>query len=127
MKKNDEIILDITDYTADGSGVGKYEGMAVFVPLTAVGDTAKVKVLKVKKNIAYGKLIEVTEKANCRTENDCLAFSRCGGCAFRHISYDAELKAKENRVYETVKRIGGIDLKPQPIIFDRENRYRNKA
>lgn len=127
MKKNDEIIFSIADYSADGSGIGKYEGMAVFVPLTAVGDTAKVKVLKVKKNIAYGKLIEVTEKANCRTENDCSAFSRCGGCAFRHISYDAELKAKENRVYETVKRIGGIDLKPQPIMFDRENRYRNKA
>ena len=54
MKKNDEIILSITDYTAEGSGVGKYEGMAVFVPLTAVGDTAKVIILKVKKSYAFG-------------------------------------------------------------------------
>ncbi len=127
MKKNDEIILNITDYTAEGSGVGKYEGMAVFVPLTAVGDTARVKILKVKKTVAFGKLMEITEKSNCRTENDCSAFSRCGGCVFRHISYESELKAKKQRAYETVKRIGGIDLKPQPIIYDKESRYRNKA
>lgn len=127
MKKNDEIILSISDYTAEGSGVGKYEGMAVFVPLTAVGDTVRVKILKVKKTYAYGKVLEILESANCRTENDCSAFSRCGGCVFRHISYKAELKAKENRIRETVKRIGGVDLAPQPIMFDSENHYRNKA
>ncbi len=127
MKKNDEIILSITDYTAEGSGVGKHEGMAVFVPLTAVGDTAKVKILKVKKTFAFGKLTEILEKSNCRTENDCSAFSRCGGCVFRHISYQSELKAKEIKAYETVKRIGGTDLKPEPIMYGEENRYRNKA
>ena len=127
MKKNDEIILDILDYTAEGSGVGRYEGMAVFVPLTAVGDTVRVKILKVKKTYAYGKVLEILESSNCRTENNCSAFSRCGGCVFRHISYDAELKAKENRVRETIKRIGGVDLKPQPIMFDKDSRYRNKA
>ncbi len=127
MKKNDEIILNIVDYTADGSGVGKYEGMAVFVPLTAVGDTVRVKLLKVKKTYAFGKLIELLGKSNCRTENDCSAFSRCGGCVFRHITYESELKAKEIKTYETVKRIGAVDLKPEPIIYDKENRYRNKA
>ncbi len=127
MKKNDEIILDILDYTADGSGVGRYEGMAVFVPLTAVGDTVRVKILKVKKTYAYGKVLEILESSNCRTDNNCSAFSRCGGCVFRHISYDAELKAKENRVRETIKRIGGVDLKPEPIMFDKDSHYRNKA
>lgn len=127
MKKNDEIILNISDYTADGSGIGKYEGMAIFVPLTAVGDTVRAKILKVKKTYAFGKLMEILEKSNCRTDNDCSAFSRCGGCAFRHIEYKAELKAKENRVYETIKRIGGVDLKPQPILYDSPFRYRNKA
>ncbi len=127
MKKNDEIILNIVDYTAEGSGVGRYEGMAVFVPLTAVGDTVRVKILKVKKTYAYGKLTEIIEKSTYRTENNCSAFSRCGGCAFRHISYESELKAKETKAYETIKRIGGVDLKPQPILFDKESRYRNKA
>ncbi len=127
MKKNDEIILDIVDYTAEGSGVGKYEGMAVFVPQTAVGDTVRVKILKVKKSFAFGKALELTKNSNCRTEVDCSAFYRCGGCVFRHISYDAELKAKETKAYETIKRIGGVDLKPQSIMFDSDQRYRNKA
>lgn len=127
MQKNKEITLQITDITNDGSGVGRYEGMAVFVPLTAVGDIAKVKILKVKKTYAYGKLIELITPSEDRIENDCPHFSKCGGCAFRHISYNAECKYKTNKVYEAVKRIGGVDLKPQPIISNTPDRYRNKA
>lgn len=127
INKNDEIILEITDYTAEGSGIGKYEGLAVFVPLTAVGDMARVKILKVKKTYAYGKLLELIKPAKTRKENDCPVFSQCGGCAYRHISYEAELAAKENKVYEVVKRIGGVDLKPQPILYNSDYFYRNKA
>ena len=128
MKKNDEFIIEITDFTNEGSGVGKYEGMAVFVPLTAVGDTVKVKALKVKKNYAFGKAIEIVKPSPDRIENDCSAFNQCGGCVYRHISYDAECRIKENKVYEAVKRIGGIDMKPMSIIpSDRVNSYRNKA
>lgn len=127
MQKNQEIILEITDITAEGSGVGRYEGMAVFVPLTAVGDIAKVKILKVKKTYAYGKLLEIITPSNARTQNDCPQFSKCGGCVFRHIKYQSELSLKENKVYETVKRIGGVDLKPKPILSAKPDRYRNKA
>ena len=127
IKKNDEIILEISDYTAEGSGVGKYEGMAVFVPSTAVGDKAKVRILKVKKTYAYGKLIELTKKSADRQEDTCSVFSRCGGCVFRHINYEAEKRLKTQKVYETVKRIGGVDLAPQPILYDKCDRYRNKA
>ncbi len=127
MQKNQEIILEITDITTEGSGVGKYDGMAIFVPLTAVGDTARVKILKVKKAYAYGKLIELLTPSENRIENDCPHFSKCGGCVFRHIAYDAECKLKENKVYETVKRIGGVDLKSQSIISHTPDRYRNKA
>lgn len=127
MQKNSEIILEITDITTEGSGVGRSEGMAVFVPLTAVGDKAKVKILKVKKTYAYGKLIELIAPSPQRIENDCPHFSKCGGCVFRHISYNAECSLKSNKVYETVKRIGGVDLIPQPIISQDPDRYRNKA
>lgn len=127
MLKNQEIILEITDITTEGSGVGKYDGMAIFVPLTAVGDTARVKILKVKKSYAYGKLMEIINPSKNRIENDCPHFSKCGGCVFRHISYEAESSLKANKVYEAVKRIGGVDLKPQPIITDSPDRYRNKA
>ncbi len=127
MKKNDEIILNITDYTADGSGVGHYDGLAVFVPLTCIDDKVRVKILKVKKSLAFAKVLEIIEKSDCRTENNCSAFSRCGGCVFRHISYEAELRAKLKKVYECIKRIGGIDLKPQPILSGEDSCYRNKA
>lgn len=128
MRKNDEFIIEITDVTNEGSGVGKLDGMAVFVPLTAVGDTVKVRALKVKKNYAFGKALEIIIPSADRTDNDCEAFNKCGGCVFRHISYDAECRLKENKVYEVVKRIGGVDMKPQPIIpSDRIDCYRNKA
>ena len=90
MKKNDEFIIDITDVTNEGSGVGKCDGMAVFVPLTAVGDKIKAKAIKVKKNYAIGKVMEIIEPSADRIDNDCEAFRSCGGCVFRHISYGAE-------------------------------------
>ncbi len=127
MQKNQEYILDIEDVTAEGSGVGRADGMAVFVPLTAVGDRAKVKILKVKKTYAYGKLLSLVKPSKSRIDNDCPCFNQCGGCVYRHISYEAERSLKENKVYENIKRIGSVDMKPQPIITGISDRYRNKA
>lgn len=127
MNKNDEIILQITDVTSEGSGIGRYEDMAVFVPLTAIGDTVSVKILKVKKTYAYGKAIEILKPSEDRIISDCEVFNKCGGCAYRHISYQAECKLKQNTVKETVKRIGGTQINPSPILFGKSDFYRNKA
>ncbi|MBR4123167.1 MAG: 23S rRNA (uracil(1939)-C(5))-methyltransferase RlmD, partial [Clostridia bacterium] len=127
MVKNDEIILKINDVTSEGSGIGKYEDMAVFVPLTAVGDTAKVKILKVKKTYAYGKVLEILQPSADRICPDCDVFNKCGGCAYRHINYEAECRIKQNTVKETVKRIGGVNINPSPIIYGKSDFYRNKA
>lgn len=128
MQKNEEIIIDITDITDEGSGVGRYEGMAVFVPMTAVGDRVRAKLLKVKKNCAYARAEEILISSPDREENTCPCFRQCGGCVFRHISYEAECRLKQKRVYEAVKRIGGVDMPPEPIIpSDSPDRYRNKA
>lgn len=127
MQKNQEYILDIEAVSNDGSGIGRVDGMAVFVPLTAVGDRAKVKILKAKKTYAYGKLISLIKPSKNRIDNDCGAFTKCGGCVYRHIIYEAEKAIKQNAVYENIKRIGGVDMKPQPIICDIPDRYRNKA
>ena len=128
MQKNDEIEIEITDMTDEGSGIGRFCGMAVFVPCTAVGDKVRVLVLKVKKSYAFGKLLRVISPSPDRTENDCPSFNRCGGCVYRHISYEAECRIKKTKVYEAVKRIGGIDLKPKEIIKSVfPHRYRNKA
>ena len=127
MRKNDEIILDIVDVTSEGSGVGKYEGMAVFVPQTAVGDTVRVKILKVQKSYAYGKAQKLISASNTRCDADCVVYEKCGGCVFRHINYEEEKRIKTEIVRNALLRIGGIDVPMGPIMFDRPDGYRNKA
>lgn len=128
MKKNDIIRLEIVGMTAEGNGVGRHEGMAVFVPLTVVGDVADVHILKVKKNYAYGKLHTLIKAADGRIDADCNSFKSCGGCVYRHISYKTECEIKHNRVEDAVCRIGGADMKARPIIgAEKTVRYRNKA
>ncbi len=128
MTKNEIFEVRITGSTAEGYGVGHVDGFAVFVPLTAEGDFARVRIVKVKKQYAYGKLIELIEAAPDRCAPDCDCFSQCGGCAWRHISYEAECGVKYRRVADALGRIGGFSLKPMPIIgAEKTERYRNKA
>ncbi len=128
MNKNDIIEITITDISADGSGIGKYNGMAVFVPLTAVGDSVVARVLKVKKNYAFAKAEQIIHPSERRTNIDCSVFNRCGGCVFRHIDYRTECDIKQNRVAQTMRRIGKVQFDPKPIIAaTNSNRYRNKA
>lgn len=129
LKKNNIIDLTISSTTAEGSGVGRTEeGIAVFVPLSAVGDVLRVRVLKTKKNYAYGKIEEIITPSSERVEPDCPVFSKCGGCVWRHISYSAECRLKQQKVEDAVRRIGGIDTEFKPIIScEKTNRYRNKA
>ena len=128
MKKNDIIQLDIDTMSSLGSGIGRYEGLAVFVPLSAVGDSLKVKILKVKSNCAFGKIEEILVPSPTRCDPDCAVFSKCGGCVYRHISYEEELKIKQQSVEDAVKRIGKVDITAQPIVSNgKAYGYRNKA
>lgn len=128
MKKNDIIELEITDISSEGSGIGKHDGQAVFVPLTAVGDRILARVLKVKKNYAFAKCEKIISPSEHRINTDCGVFARCGGCVFRHISYKNEAVLKQNRVKQTMQRIGKVAIDPQPIISaENPDRYRNKA
>ena len=130
LVKNDIIKLNITSATAEGNGVGKTEdGIAVFVPLSAVGDELEVRILKTKKTYAFGKIENIITPSPSRIEADCPQFSKCGGCTWRHISYDEELNIKSQRVYDAVTRIGGIkDFDFKDIIgCANPDRYRNKA
>ncbi len=129
MKKNEIVTLEITGMTSEGSGVGKHEGMAILVPQTAVGDTVEALIIKVAKNYTVGKVSKVLVPSPDRCETDCPVFASCGGCEFRHVSYEAELKYKEQRVRDALERIGGIDPSlVMPIIGARNPlRYRNKA
>ena len=128
MKKNDLIDLEITNMTLQGDGIGRRDGVPVFVPGTCPGDTVKTLILKAKPNCAFGKCAELLTPAPQRIAPDCEAFPRCGGCAFRHISYAAELEIKQREAGEILRRIGGIKIEPEPILgAESPERYRNKA
>ncbi len=128
MKKNDKIPLKIDTVTLSGDGIGRYEGMAVFVPGTATGDEIIAHIIKVNKKYAVGKLFEIITPSNHRKELDCSVFAKCGGCAFRHIDYPFELSLKENAVKDAINRIGGVELEPKPITpSPKITGYRNKA
>lgn len=128
MKKNDIVELEITDISSEGSGIGKADGMAVFVPLTAVGDIINARILKVKKNYAFAKIENIITRSQHRIDTDCGVFARCGGCTLRHIDYESEYAIKQNRVTQTMRRIGKVNFNSKPIISAQNpDRYRNKA
>ncbi len=128
LKKNDVIRLAVTGVTSEGSGVGHLDGLAVFVPGAAAGDVAECVIIKAKANYAVGKIQKLLTPSEDRTPSDCSVYPRCGGCVFRHISYDAELRYKEQRVKDAFERIGHLDVKVLPITGgERYNHYRNKA
>ena len=79
MTKNEVIRLEITSVANDGSGVGRYEGAAVFVPFSAVGDILECRVLKVLKNRAYAKIERIVSPSPDRIPPDCPAYLKCGG------------------------------------------------
>ena len=129
LKKNDLVEISITGYTAEGSGIGHWNGMAVFIPLTAVGDTVEARILKVAKTHAFGKMEHILIPSSARIQSDCPQFQKCGGCVFRHIHYAEELRAKEQRVRDAIERIGGFqNILIHPILgAEQPDGYRNKA
>lgn len=128
MNKNDIYTAEITDLTNIGSGVCRIDGRVVFVPFSAIGDRCRVKILKVKDSYAYGKIEEILTPSPNRIPSDCPAFGKCGGCSFRHISYEAELAAKEQFIMDAFTRTAKLTPEFLPIIKnDHIDRYRNKA
>ncbi len=127
-RKNTVHTLEITGYTAEGMGVARLEGRVVFVPRVIQGERWRVRLEKVNKNVAWGRGMELLSPSPERLEPDCPLFGRCGGCQFRHMAYEEELRAKAQRVQDALTRLGGTE----PILSDilgAENtlRYRNKV
>lgn len=128
MDKNDIVELEITGVTNEGNGVGRYEGMVVFVPFAAAGDVIRCKIVKLKKSFAYGIIDEIIVPSESRTEPCCDVFRKCGGCAFCHIDYAEELKIKQGFVSDSFQRIGRLDVDWEPILgCEKTSCYRNKA
>ena len=129
IRKNDIFEADITAMTAEGSGICRVEGMAVFVPGTAVGDRCAVRIVKVLRKYAFGRLEKLLVPSPDRIAPDCPVAAQCGGCVYRHIRYEAELQIKTQRVRDALERIGGLqDFQMEPILAAPDRcRYRNKC
>lgn len=121
--------MDIVDISYEGKGIGKIEGLAVFVPETVVGDKIKVRLTKVKKNYAEGVVEEILTPSEDREEDFCNHAAECGGCPLSGMTYESQLALKQNQVAERIKRLGGIENPLiQPILsMDEPTGYRNKA
>ena len=127
MKKNDLINLEIIDTTLDGNGVGKHDGLTVFVNSAVTGDVVTAHILKIKTNYAFAKIKSILKPSEHRVEVNCSAYPKCGGCRFRHICYKKELEIKENNVKNNLKRIGNVEPLHEPIFALSPDGYRNKA
>ena len=129
LKTGDEIEIEITALSSGGHGIGRYQGFAVFVPFTWMGDHITAQITKVQKNYAEAKLVDILIPSPERVEPPCHAFGSCGACSLMHASYSAQLEAKRRIVQDAFERIGGISgvtVKPT-IGMDTPLCYRNKA
>ena len=129
LQKNQLLTLRIERLSSDGSGVAhSADGEAVFVPNTAPGDEARIKIVKNCGRYAFGILDQLLTPSPDRVEVDCPAAGLCGGCSLRHLSYKAELQAKHENVTDAFRRIGGLDVPVLPTVPSPEvDRYRNKV
>ena len=129
LQKNQILTLRIERLSSDGSGVAhSADGEAVFVPGTAPGDEARVRIVKDCGRYAFGILDELLTPSPDRVSVDCPVAGPCGGCSLRHLDYAAELRAKQESVLDAFRRIGGLevpvlDILPSPDV----DRYRNKV
>ena len=129
IEKGQNYELTIEDMSNEGQGIGRIEGMAVFVDGAIVGDVVKTELTKLKKNYAFGRLTEIVEPSADRIEPSCNYAKECGGCSLQAMSYESQLKLKKKMIEDRLTRLGGID---NPIVHDTIGmksplRYRNKA
>ena len=91
LEKNRIYRAHIDGYSSEGLGIARIDGQVVFVHGAVRGETCDVLVMKVLKNAAFGKIAALVEPSPARRQPDCPYYGRCGGCDFRHMSYEEEL------------------------------------
>lgn len=131
FEKGQICTVEIVDISSQGQGIGKVDGMAVFVPDTVLGDTARVQLTKIKKNYAFARLLELEKPSEHRIEPVCKEglMKGCGGCSLGRLNYQQQLKLKEKQVRDKLYRLGGL---PDPVVrpmigMEEPFHYRNKA
>ena len=108
-EKNKTYRARIDGYTSEGLGVARIDGQVVFVHDAVRGEDCDILVMKVLKNVAFGKPVLRHSTSPHRQEPDCPYYGRCGGCDFRHLDYAEELWAKRQRVQDALARLGDAE------------------
>ena len=128
IKKNDIVTITGTDISHNGSGIGKTgDGLVVFVPDLLIGETAQVKILKVLKNTAFGKIEQLTSPSSKRIVPVCPVAKQCGGCVFHHTTYENECDIKRQLVKNAFRPMGAsIPEIASTEASPRQQNYRNK-
>ena len=128
LEKNKIYEAVITDYTAEGQGVARIEGCAVFIHNAIAGEKVTVRIEKAQKTWAAGKMVEILERSKHRINRVCPVAKLCGGCDFHHMDYAEETRLKAQRVRDCLNRIGGENFEEIPILAAPDCAcYRNKA
>ena len=104
MQKNEEYIVKIIDNGMRGEGIAKIEDKTIFIPNAIKDEVIKIKILKVNKDICFGKIIEIIQKSKYRKNPECVYYNKCGGCNFRHVEYDKSIEMKKESVQRTLEK-----------------------
>ncbi len=128
LKKNEEYVVEIIDNGFKGEGIAKIENFTIFIDGAIKGEKIKIKILKVTSSHAFGKIIEIIEKSENRTEEDCSTYKKCGGCNLRHIDYETTINMKKYSVENTLRKtLSRNDIDVNEVIkMDEPYFYRNK-
>lgn len=133
MKKNDTTIVTIEDIGSGGEGIGKVDGYTLFIKDALIGDEIEAKITKAKKNYGYARMMKILTPSPMRVPAKCPVARQCGGCQIQELSYEEQLRFKENKVRNQLERIGEfpketIEQVMRPIRGMKEPfHYRNKA
>ena len=126
--KNQVYTAEILGYSTEGLGIARIGGQVVFVHDAISGEVCDILIMKVLKNAAFGKAVAWKTVSPHRREPDCPYYRQCGGCAFRHMDYAEELRAKGQRVQDALARLGGSSVTVEEVLGAAEPlHYRNKS
>ncbi|MCY6354531.1 23S rRNA (uracil(1939)-C(5))-methyltransferase RlmD [Clostridium sp. ZS2-4] len=122
VEKNKEYDVEISGLGYEGEGVAKIDNYTIFIHGAMLGEKVRVKIVKVKKSFAFGKLIEILEASKDRREPVCSIYKRCGGCSLQHLYYEAQLEFKKNRVRDVLERIGKLQISNQLLVTSNQEK-----